>query len=106
MNNAGNVNETSLLEQIRQLSFVKTELELYLDTHPDCRAALDYYTQTVDALDALLVRYHETEGPLFASGVTGEDGWSWVRTPWPWQKGAGAKGAGAKGAGAPERTEK
>ena len=32
---------TALLERIQKLSFVKCELELYLDTHPTCRAALD-----------------------------------------------------------------
>ena len=95
MNRVENVNNSSLLEQIRSLSFVKTELELYLDTHPNCAAALDYYTRTVDERDGLMRRYHETQGPLFASGVTGDNGWSWVQMPWPWQHGAGK----------PEKTE-
>ena len=91
MNNSGNVNNSSLLEEIRALSFVKTELELYLNTHPNCTAALDYYTKTVDALDELMRRYHEGVGPLFASGVTGNNGWTWIKGPWPWQTGAGTR---------------
>ena len=90
VNNSNNVNNNSLLEQIRALSFVKTELELYLDTHPNCRTALDYYQQTINALDSLREEYHNTHGPLFADGVVSTDNWTWVDTPWPWQHGAGA----------------
>lgn len=79
----------ALLEQIRQLSFVKTELELFLDTHPDCRTALDYYHQTIEALDALMMKYHNTVGPLVAAGVVSDDKWTWVDKPWPWQVGNG-----------------
>ncbi len=78
-------NGAALLEQIRALSFVKVELELFLDTHPDCRTALDYYHQTVEALDALITKYHNTVAPLVATGAVNEDNWSWVNEPWPWQ---------------------
>lgn len=97
MNKTRNVNNGSLLEQIRALSFVKVELELYLDTHPECAQALDYYTQTVNALDALIEEYNNTNGPLFASGSAGADSWTWVKGPWPWQEGAGSAPACGKG---------
>ena len=42
-----------LMRKIAALGFVKTELELYLDTHPTCQAALDMYHKTVDELKAL-----------------------------------------------------
>ena len=80
----------ALLEEIRALSFVKVELELYLDTHPNCRTALDYYRKTVDALDELMIKYHNEKGPLRAEGVLTDDGWTWVSEPWPWQAGNGA----------------
>ena len=86
----GGMTQAELLEEIRQLSFVKNELELYLDTHPTCRQALDYYYQTVDALNNLMMRYHEIYGPILASGVTSSDSWTWVEMPWPWQVGNGA----------------
>lgn len=75
----------SLLEQIRALGFVKTELELYLDTHPTCPTALDYYRQTVDALERLTEEYHNQYGPLVASGNLSTEKWNWVNEPWPWQ---------------------
>ncbi len=90
VNNSKNVNKNSQLEQIRALSFVKNELELYLDTHPNCPAALEYYEKTVDELDALTKLYEGEVAPLTASGVNTAEGWTWIKTPWPWQYGNGA----------------
>jgi spore coat protein JB len=66
------------------------ELELYLDTHPNCRTALDYYHRTVEALESLMTKYHNEQGPLRAEGVVSDDTWTWVKEPWPWQAGNGA----------------
>lgn len=88
MNKPNNVNKGSLLERIRELSFVKAELELYLDTHPECRTAIDYYMQTVSALSALTEEYENTVGPLTAQGVRSTEDWTWVRGEWPWQIGS------------------
>ncbi len=90
MNNGRNINKSSLLEEIRALSFVKTELELYLDTHPKCTQALEYYEKTVDELDSLRTMYEGEYDPLFAKGVRSDKGWTWINTPWPWQMGNGA----------------
>lgn len=76
----------SLPEQIRALCFVKTELELYLDTHPTCRTALDYYHRTIDELNRLTEQYQATSGLLTASGNTDPDAWRWIEGPWPWQQ--------------------
>lgn len=76
----------SLAEQIRALCFVKTELELYLDTHPRCRTALDYYHQTVQELKRLIEIYENTVGPLTAMGNISTEQWNWVDGPWPWQQ--------------------
>ena len=76
----------SLAEQIRALCFVKTELELYLDTHPRCRTALDYYYQTIMELKRLTEEYENTVGPLTAMGNVSTDQWQWVDGPWPWHQ--------------------
>ncbi len=75
-----------IMDRIRELSFVKTELELYLDTHPRCKVALDYYYQTVDALKKLTDEYHAKHGPLVAAGSMDDAEWSWVKEPWPWHR--------------------
>ena len=80
---------SELLEKIRELGFVKTELELYLDTHPTCKVAIDYYHRTVDALADLMERYHaQGADPLVASGSLDSNEWNWVNMPWPWQNGS------------------
>lgn len=76
----------SLAERVRTLSFVKKELELYLDTHPDCKMALDYYYRTLTELKELIEAYENSVGPLTAMGVRDSESWSWVRGPWPWQQ--------------------
>ena len=76
----------SLAEQIRALCFVKTELELYLDTHPRCQTALDYYYQTIRELKRLTEEYENTTGPLTAAGNMSTDHWHWATGPWPWQQ--------------------
>ena len=86
-----NLSGDALLEEIRALGFVKGELELYLDTHPMCTTALDYYHQTLAALNTLTEKYEITQSPLTASGVTSTEHWSWVEGSWPWQKGNGAQ---------------
>ena len=74
------------LRYIQELSFTKAELELFLDTHPECSAALDYYKRTVEELRAATAAYEAAYGPIKADGVTGER-WSWVDMPWPWFSG-------------------
>ncbi len=77
---------TALLKRIQELSFAKTETELYLDGHPDCVAALEYYKDVVKKLRALMDEYESTVGTLRAENEM-SDGWSWVDKPWPWQIG-------------------
>ena len=85
---SGNMNiQKDALRKIQELSFVKCELELYLDTHPECKTALDYYKKTVEALDALVVAYEAEFGPVTAEGCVLADRWSWVDGDWPWYSG-------------------
>ena len=79
-----NMGKDALLKKIQALSFAKVETELYLDTHPDSKSALDYYRGVLNQLDAAMTEYQNKYGPLFAEGVVG-DRWSWVEGAWPWQ---------------------
>ena len=73
-----------LMEKIHALSFAMTEAQLFLDTHPDCRAALDYFRGLRDEYDLAMTEYQNKYGPLFADMTVG-DKWSWIDGPWPWQ---------------------
>lgn len=78
------MSKTELMRKIQELSFAKVETELFLDTHPECRSALEYYQKTVDALEDAMEEYQNTYGPIVAASQNGT-GWSWVDGPWPWQ---------------------
>ena len=82
-----NQTKDALLRKVQALSFAKVETELYLDTHPTCRAALDYYEDTVKALKQKTEEYESKFSPITAGGALGRDSWTWVDTPWPWQMG-------------------
>lgn len=77
------MNKAELYKRIMQLAFVKNELELFLDTHPSCRAALEHYYRTVDEYNTLVGEYEGKYGPLTASANVGEK-WNWIKGPWPW----------------------
>ena len=79
-----NNDRDSLMKKIQELSFVKTETELYLDGHPYNTAALGYYREILAKLDEALTKYQNEYGPVFAEGVVG-DRWTWIEGKWPWQ---------------------
>lgn len=77
------MSKAELFKRIQQLAFTKTELELFLDTHPECRASLDYYHRVVAEYNALLKEYETRFGPITACANMGES-WNWIKGPWPW----------------------
>ena len=83
------MNRSELYDKIRTIGFAVHEAALFLDTHPDCPAALDYFTQMRDELAGLTAEYEKSYGPLTYTGVMG-DSWTWVDGEWPWHAGNGA----------------
>lgn len=79
-----NMDKENLLRKIQALSFAKVETELYLDTHPEVRQALEYYRNILAELDEAMTEYQNKYGPLFAEAAVG-DRWTWVEGKWPWQ---------------------
>ena len=75
----------ALLMKIQELSFAKTEAELFLDADPQNKLALDYFHKTLDALIAATEEYEANYGPLTTRGVSRER-WNWIDGPWPWQR--------------------
>lgn len=75
----------ALMDRIRELSFAKTEAELFLDGAPNNKLALDYFHKTLDALIAATEEYEANYGPITTAGVSRER-WNWIDGPWPWQR--------------------
>ena len=81
---SGNTDREGLLRRIQAIGFAKTEAALYLDAHPDCSVALEYYKKLSAEYLMLAEQYENEYGPLVAEG-TSNDRWSWVDGIWPWQ---------------------
>lgn len=76
-----------LMKLIQSTNFTVIELGLYLDTHPNCPCGLSAYEDYSRTLKRAVEIYERKYGPLTIYGVECDDSWTWVETPWPWQKG-------------------
>lgn len=74
-----------LLRRVQELAFAMDEAELFLDTHPQNAAALDYFQRRRDEWERAVEAYEGTVGPLTSNAVQG-DRWTWIDGPWPWQR--------------------
>lgn len=76
-----------LMEKIQMYDFCLTELNLYLDTHPNCPYGLELFKKynklRNDAYDEYVMNY----GPITINDVCSNSKWTWATENWPWQKG-------------------
>ena len=77
---------TALVE-LMALDFAIDELGLYLVTHADDQEALQLYWSYIKLAKEGRKKYQQIYGPLLQRDLTPEDGYSWLKDPWPWEKG-------------------
>ena len=75
-----------LLQMIQAQDFAIYEAALYLDAHPNCKRALDFYHKCLDSSKAMKKEFEEKYGPLTIYGNNDKSTWRWVETPWPWER--------------------
>lgn len=85
------MNRKELLKKIQELAFAKAETELFLDTHPDDKAALETFYRYREELRMVMEEYEGKYGPLTADGVSGER-FTFCDMPWPWHTDDGKDG--------------
>ena len=78
--------QTGALE-LQALSFVLTELGLYLDTHPQDKEAFDLFREYAKLAKEGREKYQKMYGPLLQTDLTPEDGNAWLQDPRPWEEG-------------------
>ena len=78
--------KATLMKRINMLSFAVDEAVLFLDTHPEDREALRFYHEMNAQRQKAVAEYTADYGPLTAGSVTNAERWTWVDSPWPWQK--------------------
>ena len=76
-----------LLTYVDMYTFAMTDLNLYLDVHPDDKEALqlfnEYRKQSIEATK----NYENKYGPLqLTSNSLNTFPWAWDNEPWPWDK--------------------
>jgi len=74
----------SMMLALQQVGFAMDDVRLYLDTHPCCAEAMEYFKQLRDKYAELRTEYQSRFGPLTAQTITA-DKWNWADAPWPWE---------------------
>ena len=77
---------TALVE-LMALDFAIDELGLYLDTHADDEEVLQLYWSYIKLSKEGQEKYQKLYGPLMKTDLTPEDGFAWLKNPWPWEVG-------------------
>ena len=80
------LNNTALVE-LMALDFAIDELGLYLTTHPEDQEALQLYWSYIKLAQEGREKYQKLYGPLQMTVPTPEDGFAWLKDPWPWDEG-------------------
>lgn len=79
-----NRGKQNLLHYITEVSFVLVDVALFLDTHPDDKAAMAYYDKYKRERMEAVKEYENMYGPLTNYSVNSPE-WSWIDDPWPWE---------------------
>lgn len=80
------IEKEKLRRVIDTVSFAINDINLYLDTHPNDADALAQYEKYKTIRQQAVKEYTANFGPLTADNVTSTGKWSWVCTPWPWER--------------------
>ena len=83
------LSNTALVE-LMALDFAIVELGLYLTTHAQDQEALQLYWSYIQLAREGREKYQKMYGPLLQTDLTPEDGYAWLKDPWPWDEGGTA----------------
>ena len=77
---------TALVE-LMALDFAIDELGLYLVTHAEDQEVLNLYWSYIKLAKEGREKYQKLYGPLQQTDLTPDDGFAWLKDPWPWDLG-------------------
>ena len=78
--------ETELLNQLQSYRFAAYDMLLFLDTHPEDKKAFEMFKQLVEKTNKLTCEYEKEYGPLMPFSSAKKDEFTWLDSPWPWEK--------------------
>lgn len=74
------------LNQVQCYGFAAHDMLLYLDTHPDDKKAFLLFKDLVMKTKVAVKEFEDEFGPLTAFSSANFDSFSWLDSPWPWEK--------------------
>ncbi len=80
------LSNTALVE-LMALDFAIKELNLYLDTHANDQEVLQLYWSYIKLAKEGREKYQKMYGPLTSMDLTPDEGYVWLKDPWPWEFG-------------------
>ena len=89
MNNLCQLSQSQLMDVINKTSFAVNDIQLFLDSHPDCSEALAYFHEHNEIRNAALKEYSRRFGPLTIDTAceAPHNHWAWIHGKWPWEGG-------------------
>ena len=75
-----------LLSKIKKYDFTLKELNLYLDTHPNCQRGLAMFQKYMKLRENAVGEYARKYGPLTPEQADNNERWTWTDDPWPWER--------------------
>ena len=78
------------MEEINKISFTIDELRLYLDTHPNCREALEMIKEYMKKRHDLMMKFTENYDSIEGYSINAKnEKWLWNAGYMPWENGNG-----------------
>ena len=74
------------LQAVYETGFALDEATLYLDTHPNCQIAMQYFQNARRMNRQAMKAYEEVNVPLQVADADSNN-WNWINGPWPWEGG-------------------
>ena len=72
------------LFNVMTYAFAITDMNLYLDTHPEDRSALSFLKELIMEEEKAKKEYIMSYGPIDVCDTLG-DKFEWINNPWPWE---------------------
>ncbi len=81
------INKSEIMDIITKSSFAMDDARLYLDTHPYCAEAREYFNKMQQIRCQAIAAYEANFGPITSYSPENSNVREWNKGPWPWQLG-------------------
>ncbi|SHJ92283.1 spore coat protein JB [Clostridium cavendishii DSM 21758] len=80
------MDKMELLKQISISQFMRIDLALYLNTHPNDKEAIKKYNNYAMLCKGLKETFEMNYGMSTQNDLSSSSCWEWINEPWPWEE--------------------